>query len=79
MIARERENAVEVLSNNGGILTSTPYTAAGLSGPFGIAVDSAGGAWVANLYPGTLSHLNSSGNAVGGPYTGAGLSQPVDL
>jgi len=57
------------------------YTGGGLSGPAGIAIDSAGQAWVCNLTGNSISQFAAGGTALSGAngYTGPGLLQPYGL
>ncbi len=67
-------------------LTRTPtdftiaisFTGGGINGPQGIAVDGAGGVWIANLGNNSVTKLSSLGAALSGVggYTGSGLSSP---
>jgi streptogramin lyase len=91
-IADSGGNEIEVLSSNsvpgsngvpivnGVPIPGSPYIGNGLNGPFAIAIDSTGGAWVANRIGSSLSRFSNSGAAIpGSPYYGAGLNAPVDM
>lgn len=60
------------------LLLSINYTAAGLSGPRGIAIDGLGNAWIANGSGASVTELSSLG-AQTAQFTGGGLNAPADL
>jgi len=62
------------LNANGTSVTGSPFTASGLLSPQGLALDSAGNVWVANLNSGRVVQLKPSGQpASGSPYKGKSL------
>ncbi|WP_158820962.1 NHL repeat-containing protein [Granulicella sp. S156] len=57
------------------------YAGGGLSGPSGVAIDSAGNAWVTNPSDDAVTVISSSGAFLSGAngYTGGGLSHPLGI
>jgi streptogramin lyase len=58
------------------------FTGGGLSGPFGVAIDSSGDVWATNYIEGNnVVELSSSGAFISGAggYTGGGLNEPIGI
>ena len=70
-----------VSGDTGCPVPTSPFTVGGLSAPSGIAIDGSGNAWVTNgEVAGSVTELNSSGNAVAGPFPGGGeLFEPSSI
>jgi len=73
-------NSVTELGPSGlPVSSSAGYTGGGLRGPYGVAIDVAGNAWVANVLGNSVTELTSSGSpTTGSPFTGGGLYYPYD-
>jgi len=75
-------NSVVELSSIGAALSgASGYTGGGLQGTFGIAIDSAGNAWVANGGGKSVTKFSSAGAVLSGTsgYTGGGLDEPYKI
>jgi streptogramin lyase len=57
------------------------YSGGGLSGPYGLAIDAAGNAWVANFTGNSVTKLSNLGAVLSGTggYTGGGLTAPYGV
>jgi hypothetical protein len=84
-IASENSSGITELSASGAFLSGPSGYPAGLDGPFGVAIDLVGSAWVTNYSSvlgaqGDVVELSSSGSLMSGAgYTGGGLQGPLSI
>ena len=79
-IANYNGASVSEISTSGTAASLSPFTGEGLSGPFGIAIDTSANVWVANSTGSSLTELTSSGSDhAGAPYSGGGIGNSAGV
>jgi hypothetical protein len=68
-------NSITELSGSGSFVSGSPYTGGGLNGPYNVAIDGSGDAWITNSGNDSVTEISPGGTFLSGTngYAGGGL------